>query len=351
MKWGLTTGTCAALATKAALTLLVAGEHCESVEVALPDGERTQQPVYDLLLDGDCASATVVKDAGDDPDVTHGTRLSASVRLNSVGEVRFIAGHGVGTVTRAGLSIPPGEAAINPGPRAMIRAAVAEMTDSGVDVTISVPQGLELADKTFNPRLGIEGGISILGTTGRVRPFSADALRESLKCSLDVFVAEGLNEIVLAPGNMGNGAALSHFGVAQEQIVDVSNEWGYMLEQVEKCRLKRLLIVGHPGKLGKLAMGQWQTHSSHSISSVPFVAELGQDLLDLSEEEANTVEELFMQRLGSKSRIVLGERLAEAIALRISATYPLLPQATVVLINLKREIIGSFGDVESWRKA
>ena len=350
MKWGLTTGTCAALATKAAILLLIEAVRSESVAVILPDGASAEQAVYDLACEGETASATVIKDAGDDPDVTHGTRVISTLRLNSVGEVRFIAGLGVGTVTRAGLSIPPGEAAINPGPRQMIEQVIKEVTDLGIDVTISVPQGLELAQKTFNPRLGIEGGISILGTTGRVRPFSAAALQESLKCALDVFIAEGLTDIVLAPGNMGNGAALTHFDVTEEQVVDVSNEWGFMLREVEQCGLRHLLIVGHPGKLAKLAMGQWQTHSSFSTSAVSFVTDLGQDLLPTHTEEANTVEELFMTLLEPPQRERLANRLAAAIALSIVETYPELPAPHVVLINLKRDILGSDGDPGIWRK-
>lgn len=349
MKWGLTTGTCAALAAKAATLLLVKGVRPENVSVVLPDGERMEQAVHDLLLTDRCASATVIKDAGDDPDVTHGTALIVTVCLNDSAGIRFFAGHGVGTVTRAGLSISPGEPAINPGPREMICQAVTEVTSQGVDVTISVPQGLVLAEKTFNPRLGIEGGISILGTTGRVRPFSADALRESLKCSLDVFMAAGLSDIVLAPGNMGNGAALRHFAVQPEQIVDVSNEWGYMLKEVEKHPLQHLLIVGHPGKLGKLAMGQWQTHSAQSTSAVSFVTQLGHDFMPQSNEDGNTVEELFMTLLDSPQREQLGDRLAASISTKIATTYPGLPSLTVVLINLKREILGSCGELGFWR--
>ncbi len=177
-------------------------------------------------------------------------------------------------------------------------------------------------------------------------------MQESLKCALDVFIAEGLTDIVLAPGNMGNGAALTHFDVTDEQIVDVSNEWGgFMLREVEQCGLRHLLIVGHPGgKLAKLAMGQWQTHSSFSTSAVPFVTDLGQDLLPANAEEANTVEELFMTLLEPPQRARLANRLAAAIALNIVETYPELPAPHVVLINLKRDILGSDGDPGIWRK-
>ncbi len=231
----------------------------------------------------------------------------------------------------------------------MIRAAVEEVTAFGVDVTISVPKGSNWRRRPSIPDWGIEGGISILGTTGRVRPFSADALRESLKCALDVFLAAGLSDIVLAPGNMGNGAALDYFRVKPEQIVDVSNEWGYMLQLAEHSDLERMLIVGHPGKLGKLAMGQWQTHSSYSTSAVPYITELGSDLLPQREEEANTVEDLFMTMLSPPQRDLLGHRLAQAISLRIAETYSGLPTPVVVLINLKREILGFSGDIEAWR--
>lgn len=349
MKWGLTTGTCAALATKAATLLLVGKGRCREVTVTLPDGAVVSHPVHDLNLEGDSASATVVKDAGDDPDVTHGTELTVTVKLNRLNRVRFFAGQGVGTVTRPGLTLPPGEAAINPGPRRMISEAIGQVTERGVDVTVAVPRGLELAEKTFNPRLGITGGISILGTTGRVRPFSASALRESLKCALDVAVAEGQSELVLAPGNMGNGAALHYFDVRPEQIVDVSNEWGYMLEAVEKLVPTRLLIVGHPGKLGKLAMGQWQTHSSRSTSAVPFIAGLGRRLGVAVEGGANTVEELFMSLSDPAQRDRLGAGLAAAIADRILSRYPGLPDPAIALINLERRMIGRHGDLDSWR--
>jgi len=348
LKWGTTTGACAAIAAKAAATLLIKGESPEQVDILLPDGSRISHRVTDLCCDVDKASATVIKDAGDDPDVTHGTPLISTVQRNSLNQLRFFAGIGVGTVTRAGLAIPPGEPAINPAPREMIRKALADVSSEGFDVTISVPQGVELAKKTFNPRLGIEGGISILGTTGRVRPFSAPALRDALKCSLDVAVAAGLTNLVLVPGNMGHKAAMKHFEVTAEQIVDVSNEWGFMLQQIRKHPLKQLLILGHPGKLGKLAAGQWQTHSSQSDSAVTYITRLAQDLFPRQEAEANTVEELFMTRLQTPQREQLGDRLAKAILNRIHTSYAPLPKLTVALINLKGELLGRCGYVQDW---
>ena len=349
MKWGMTTGTCAALAAKAAALLLVRSEKPTEVDVPLPDGSRIRHRVHLLQEDSESASATVVKDAGDDPDVTHGSFLISTVKRNKLNSTRFFAGKGVGTVTRPGLAIPPGEPAINPGPRAMICAALREVSEQGFDVTISVPEGEKLAQKTFNPRLGIVGGISILGTTGRVRPFSAPALRAALKCALDVAIATEIRNLVLVPGNMGNKAAQRYFAVSGRQIVDVSNEWGFMLAEVEKHCFEQILIVGHPGKLGKLAKGQWQTHSAQSDSAVPYISRLALQVTQRQTAQANTVEELFMTCLESKERYQLGTLLATKIEQKVRRTYPALPPTAVVLINLKGEILGHAGDLTLWK--
>jgi cobalt-precorrin-5B (C1)-methyltransferase len=350
LKWGITTGSCATLAAKAAAVLLLTGERVAEIDIPLPDGGRLAQPISALSSDAVTATATVVKDAGDDPDVTHGTDVVVTVKRNQLNAIRFFAGVGVGTVSKAGLAIPPGEAAINPGPREMIRAALAEVADCGFDVTVAVPGGVKLAEKTFNPRLGIVGGISILGTSGRVRPFSAPALREGLKCALDVAVAAKIKNLVLVPGNMGNKAAQHYFPLRREQIVDVSNEWGFMLGEVAKHPFEQLLVVGHPGKLAKLAQGQWQTHSAQSASAVPYVSKLAGEIVPDPLPEANTVEELFMEFLDEKQRLQLGDRVATEIMQKIEQKFPQRPAIAVVLINLKRQIIGRAGDFTVWRK-
>ena len=185
--------------------------------------------------------------------------------------MNFRPGEGVGTVTKPGLAIPPGEAAINPVPRQMIRDSVREVTDRAVRVTVSIPDGEALAAKTFNPKLGVRGGLSILGTTGRVRPFSCPALQESLRCALQVALALGLKDLVFVPGHIGEKAAHRHFVLRPEQVIEVSNEWGYMLGQAAREKVPRLLVLGHPGKLVKLAEGMWDTHSSRSGSALPLV--------------------------------------------------------------------------------
>ena len=190
LRTGYTTGACATAAAKAAVTLLCGGAAPESVEISLPDGSRVRFPVVSCRFEGGTARASVCKDAGDDPDVTHQATVRVAVAFADGEDVRFVAGEGVGTVTKPGLSVPPGEPAINPAPRRMIRQAIREVTARGVQVTVSIPGGCELATRTFNPRLGIEGGLSIIGTTGIVKPFSAPALTASLACALDAGARE-----------------------------------------------------------------------------------------------------------------------------------------------------------------
>ncbi len=351
LKWGVTTGSCAALAAKAAALKLIEGKSVTCVDIPFPDGSRLKYAILAVSGDGVSASATVIKDAGDDPDVTDGAKIKVTLATNDSGAINFHAGTGVGTISRAGLAIVPGEAAINPGPRSMIRAALAEVCSGGFEVTVAVTAGEKLAEKTFNPRLGIVGGISILGTTGRVRPFSAPALRDALKCSLAVAVAAKIDQLVLVPGNMGNKAAQHCFAVRPDQIVDVSNEWGFMLAEVQKHSFKKLLVVGHPGKLAKLPRGQWQTHSAQSSSAVPYICELAEELFSQPLTQVNTVEELFMQRLNVRQRTQLGNRLAGEISHAIENNYPHLAPNTVVLINLKRQIIGQAGELSAWIKS
>ncbi|MEW6356530.1 MAG: cobalt-precorrin-5B (C(1))-methyltransferase CbiD [Planctomycetota bacterium] len=348
LRSGFTTGTCAAAAAKAATMLLCGQPAQETIEVALPDGERVRLPILLARRTEDGAEATVRKDAGDDPDVTDGATVVASVRWSDNGDVTFAAGEGVGTVTKPGLSIPPGEPAINPVPRNMIRSAVREVTDRGVKVTISIPDGRELAEKTFNPRLGVEGGLSILGTTGRVRPFSCPALREALRCALDVAVACGIRSPVLVPGHIGERAARRRFLLVPEQVIEVSNEWGFILDQIAGRSLDRLLVLGHPGKLAKLSVGQWDTHSSRSESATPVVAELAGEVLGRSLPESKTTEGLFADLPPGNQRQVadaLSEKVRRAVAGRLGNRL----DVSVVLVNMKGDLLGSSGDLAPWQ--
>jgi cobalt-precorrin-5B (C1)-methyltransferase len=345
---GFTTGTCAAAAAKAATMILCGMAAPLRVEIRLPGGARVALPVEQAEGDTKTASVAVKKDAGDDPDVTDGCLVVASVEWRNGDELTLAAGDGVGTVTLPGLSAPPGEPAINPVPRQMILDAVREITDRGLQVTISIPGGRELAKKTFNPRLGIKGGLSILGTSGIVRPFSATALRDALKCALNVAVACNVKSPVLVPGRIGEKAARRHFRLVPEQLIEVSNEWGFTLDEAAKYDFSRLLVLGHPGKLAKLAMGQWDTHSSRSTSAVPWVSDLVKETLGKSFEEARTVEGIFAS-LQETDRKTLADQLSERIRRAVSDRLRQRFSVATTLVDMKGEILGLDGDLSEWQ--
>ncbi|MFH1114144.1 MAG: cobalt-precorrin-5B (C(1))-methyltransferase CbiD [Pseudomonadota bacterium] len=345
---GFTTGTCAAAAAKAAAMILTGRTPPERVDVELPGGARVELAIAHASGDTVKAEAAVKKDAGDDPDVTDGSLVTATVTWGNGEDVTFVAGEGVGTVTKPGLALPPGEPAINPVPRSMIGSAVREVTDRGVNVTVSIPGGRELAEKTFNPRLGVVGGLSILGTSGIVRPFSGTALRDSLKCALSVAVACGVRNPVFVPGRIGERAAEKLFRFSSEQLIEVSNEWGFILDEAAKEDFDRLLVVGHPGKTAKLPAGYWDTHSSRSPSAVPYVADLASRVLGKVVPDTATVEGLFNDLSGADRRRLadaLAADIRSAICARVMARFPV----AVVLVNLSGARLGEDGDVSPWK--
>lgn len=213
--------------------------------------------------------AAVRKDAGDDPDVTDGMKVVVTLSWSETSDTTFVAGEGVGKVTKPGLQIPPGEPAINPVPREMITQAIREVTDRTVRVEVSIPGGHEVAQETFNPRLGIVGGLSILGTTGIVRPYCKRAMEDAIRAAFDVASACGIAEPILVPGNIGATAA-TRYTVAEQQVIEVGNQWGVALDDVASRQFKALMLAGHPGKLAKLIQGDWDTHSSRSRQSGAF---------------------------------------------------------------------------------
>jgi len=347
LRSGFTTGTCAAAAAKAAAMFLIEGITLKEVEITLPEGDHVVMPVAYVRGNGLSAEAAVRKDAGDDPDVTNGMTVVVSVTESEGNEIIIAAGEGVGTVTKPGLSVAPGEPAVNPVPRRMIRDVVREVTNRGMKVTISIPGGREIAAKTFNPRLGIVGGLSILGTSGRVRPFSCPALRTSLKCLLDVALACGIRAPLFVPGHIGERAARKHFLVSSGQVIEVGNEWGFMLDCAAVQDFEALMVLGHPGKLAKLAMGAWDTHSSKSKSAVPFVSALACDVLMRPMQETTTVEGLFSV-LSLQEREELGDVLAEKIRKAIENRIGEKLEIAVALVNMRGERIGSSGDLKRW---
>jgi cobalt-precorrin-5B (C1)-methyltransferase len=318
------------------------------VDVELPDGERVILPIVYAEGMHCLARAGVQKDAGGDPDITHGCLVVASVEWEEGEGVSLAAGDGVGIVTKPGLPLAPGEPAINPVPRAMIQKAVREVTGRGVRVTISIPGGRELADKTFNPRLGVEGGLSILGTSGLVRPFNRQALCKTLRYALSVMVACGVEAPVLVPGRIGERAAHQHFKLAPGQIIQVTNEWGFVLDRAATLPFQRLLVVGHPGKLAKLAEGDWDTHSSRSGAAVSAIVRFAKQVLNSPLPESRTAEGIFQHLSGPASRELgdaIAHRIGQAIWLRIQGRFPV----AMALVDLGGRILGTHGDLSPWK--
>lgn len=266
LQYGYTTGTCASAAAKAAVLLLLTGRAPTAVKIHTPKGIDLTLPLEGSAREGDEARCAVRKYSGDDPDVTNGVLVWASVRVSAVPGVHIDGGVGVGRATKPGLKVAVGEAAINPGPRAMIEKAVLEALEEtepviGMDVVISVPEGVALAQKTFNPRLGIVGGVSILGTSGIVEPMSEEALVDSIRLEIRQRKALGETRLILAPGNYGTDFLRDVMGVTEERIVKVSNFIGQALDTAAEVDFKEVLLAGHIGKLVKLSGGIMNTHS------------------------------------------------------------------------------------------
>jgi cobalt-precorrin-5B (C1)-methyltransferase len=345
---GYSTGSCASGAAKAAALLLTGRDCGTAVDITLPGGERLSLPLLFVRRTEHGAEAAIRKDGGDDPDVTHGLTVIAEVQHIEGNGVEYCAGDGVGTVTLAGLSLPVGEAAINPTPRKMITAALREITSRGCRVTVSIPGGREIAKKTFNPRLGIIGGLSVLGTTGKVRAFSLDAMRTSLLCGLNVAIAGGIEAPVFVPGNIGERAARSHLKVKPLQVVDVGNEWGFMIDHAKRKGLSVLMAIGHPGKLAKLWVGDWDTHSSRSRSAVEPVRELAMRLTNAFVSDSPTVEGVFMA-LAEGQREKVSDALASHVRSAIEARMEGCCAASVALVNMAGDWLGSSGDLSPWQ--
>ncbi len=345
---GYTTGSCAAGAAKAA-ALLLSGEQSDAeVEIVLPSGERLSLPLLFVRRTEHGAEAAIRKDGGDDPDVTTGLSIIAEVQFIGGNEVEFCAGEGVGRITLAGLSLPVGEPAINPGPRKMIAAALREVTDRGCRVTISIPGGCKIAEKTFNPRLGIVGGLSVLGTTGIVRAFSLEAMRTSLLCGLDIAIAGGITDPVFVPGNIGANAARRYLKAKPLQIVEVGNEWGVMVDHAREKGVAALTAIGHPGKLAKLWLGDWDTHSSRSRPAVEPVRELAMRLTGSTIPTLPTAEGIFME-LAAHERVKVSDELSSLVRVAIEERLAASGNVSVALVNMAGEWLGSSGGIAQWR--
>lgn len=270
LRTGFTTGACATAAASAACGALLNNVWTDPVRIVLPRGETPEFALSERVLGPGWARAAVVKDAGDDPDVTHGATIRVTVRQGVPGAgIRFSAGEGVGRVTRPGLPVPPGAPAINPVPRQMMRDALGAIAKArGVaadfDVEVAIPGGAELARRTWNPRLGIEGGLSILGTTGIVRPYSCAAWIASIHRGIDVARAAGLDHVCGATGATSERVAQAALGLPDHAMLDMGDFAGGMLKYLARHPVDRITIAGGFGKLVKLAQGARDLHSGRS---------------------------------------------------------------------------------------
>ena len=352
LRHGYTTGTCAAAASAGATRMLVCGRRAGQVTVPLPAGPRVAFRLRGQEFDGSAARCHVIKDAGDDPDVTHGAAIHAEVAWddeNAPGSVTLSAGVGVGTVTKPGLAVEPGQPAINPVPRAMIRAAVQrELQRTGetraVRVTLSIPDGEERAGRTLNARLGIVGGLSILGTTGIVRPISHQAWRDTLDAALDVALAAGCCCVVLSGGRTSELGAEQELSLREEAYVLMGDHVAFAVEACARRRLPQVLIAVQFAKLVKIAAGHPYTHAHAAQLDLAALADWARrDGLD-----GPAIKRLELAHTAREAFLTAAEplRLAECVAGRALAHLGrLLPdgEVGVLLIDYAGRACARFG--------
>ena len=320
LRLGYTTGSCAAAAAKAAAFMLLTGRRKDTIDLLTPKGIRLHLTVEEIRITSDEASCAIRKDSGDDPDATRGTLVFACVRKTDAPGVLIDGGAGVGRVTKRGLDQPVGAAAINSVPRRMIEENVREVCalcgyDGGVSVVISVPEGEALAKKTFNPRLGIVGGISILGTTGIVEPMSEQALVDTIRVELRQRRELGAEYVLLTPGNYGADFIRDSIGIDPRTAVLTSNFIGDALELSRELGFHGALLIGHIGKLVKLAGGMWNTHSKFGDCRMELLAAHAASL-GLRPEKVSEL--LACVMCDDALRILLEERLYDAVLARLA---------------------------------
>ncbi len=354
LRTGWTTGACATAAACAAAELLLTGNAPDSVHLQLPRGREAELAIADHRRLDDAAEAAVIKDAGDDPDATHGARIWVQIRTLPAPGVTFRAGEGVGTVTRTGLALAVGEPAINPVPRQILGEhldALAERLDysGGFEVTIGVDDGAAIAEKTMNPRLGIVGGISILGTSGIVRPFSCAAYIASIHQGIDVARANGITHIAACTGSTSERVAQDHYGLPDMAMIEMGDFVGAVLKYLARNPIQQVTLVGGIGKFSKLAAGRLDTHSRKGGVDFDFIAREAAAAgatpeVQQSVQSSNTALEAVTRC--SEAGVPLAERLCE-LALQVARSY--LPEEIALevwAIDKPGNVIGRAGTLE-----
>lgn len=347
---GYTTGSCATAAAKVAALMVLRQQVINQVSIVTPSGVTLRLNVEQPLICGQQASAAIRKDGGDDVDATHGMLIFAQVTLNDSGSISIVGGEGVGTVTRKGIGLPVGSSAINRTPLHTIEEAVREVIgpERGAEIVIFAPEGEERAQKTYNGRLGILGGISIIGTTGIVTPMSEESWKRSLALELEMKRAQGMTSVILVPGNHGERFVQEQMQLNGDRVVTMSNFVGYMLQEAQRLGFHRVVLVGHLGKLIKVAAGIFHTHShiadGRMETLVTRLALMGapRELLQAVFECSTT--EAAMELIEQHGWQAVYNDIAQAICARINqmlrfAVQPL--QCDAVLFSFDNIVLGS----------
>jgi cobalt-precorrin-5B (C1)-methyltransferase len=347
LKYGITTGATAAAAAKAAV-IAVVKEPVDRVVIPTPIGLRFEVPVKSSRKTSvDTAEATVVKDAGQDIDATDKMEITATVKLTDDGKITIRSGVGIGKVTKPGLQVPIGEGAINPVPKSMITEAVKEVLPAGkgAEITICAPEGANIAKKTMNAKLGIQGGVSILGTTGVVKPLSLEACRRSLVPQIDVAIARGYKRIVFVPGNIGERISKQDFGVPEDAIVQTGDFVGYMLDKAVEKGVKEIILLGHSGKLVKLAANIFNTH--HKVGDArneviaSYAAAVGADVTTTNQLlTANTSDEASEILRQANLLQATYDRIAIRVNQRVSDRVENKIKISVVIVAMDGKVLG-----------
>ncbi len=360
LRTGLTTGTCATACCLAAGHLLLGKIEKPSVSVTLPnkrpnakDGVADKHVDLNLLevaqKSPTSAYASTIKDAGDDPDATHGATIWVSVELAATPGIVFKAGEGVGTVTRTGLVIPVGEAAINPVPRQMMSMHLTNLGklyqyEGGFEVTVGVVNGEQIAKKTMNSRLGILGGLSILGTTGIVRPYSCAAWIASIHQGLDVAAANDYSHIAASTGNASEAFISQHYGLSDMQLIEMGDFAGAVLKHLKKAPVKRVTICGGFGKISKLADGHLDLHSARSSINLAKLASIARDLgadKNLASQIENCNTSLEALGLCTQHKIDLAQAICEKALHFAQTTVPKHVQLEIFAVNRQGKLLAS----------
>ncbi len=350
LRKGYTTGSCATAAAKVAALMVLRQHIIHQVSIVTPSGVTLRLNVESPHIEGQQGIAAIRKDGGDDVDATHGMLIFARVTLNDGGEIVLSGGEGVGTVTRKGIGLPVGSAAINRTPRQTIEAAVREVIgpSRGADVEIFAPEGEERAQKTYNSRLGILGGISIIGTTGIVTPMSEESWKRSLSLELEIKREAGLVRVVLVPGNHGERFVREQMGLSSDIVVTMSNFVGYMIEEAVRLGYRQIVLIGHPGKLVKIAAGIFHTHShiadARMETLVAHLALLGapHELLQKVSECDTT--EAAMEHIDAAGFGHLYNQLAQRICQRVMQNLRFTknpPQCDAIMFSFDNHILGT----------